>query len=274
MTNLNIAKLSLAALAFAALATAQDTKETPKASPASKPGCCVQQVYQVKHANVRDLYQLLFTRAGQDQTPYLGYNESLKAISIYGTQSEVRSIMANLAALDVPSAGRGVLSGNAEITFWLISASTSGEAYGDPIPQDLMPALKAVAGSFGYKSFNLLASAISLTQSGGGFSVRGNATPPSPKLANRVVSQYNLGSDPVRIEAAGNARNVSLTRFNFRMQVPYCADAECARFIEGAGIDINGSFNIREGQKVVIGKSKMDGTNKDLILIVSAKVVD
>lgn len=274
MTKLSIASLCCTALAFAALAPAQEAKETPKPAPVPKAGCCVQQVYQVKHANVRDLYQLLFTRAGQDQTPYLGYNESLKAISIYGTQSEIRSIMANLAALDVPSAGRGTLSGNAEITFWLVSASTFiGDTPVTPILPDLMPALKAVAGSFGYKYFSLMDSAVSLTKAGGSFNVRGNATPPTPKLASKMVANYGIGSQSVGIESGGGTPTVNLDRFNFNIQVPYCTDNDCTK-TDRAFIEIQGSFKLREGQKVVIGKSKLDGTTKDLILIVSAKVVD
>jgi hypothetical protein len=274
MTKLSIMRLSLAALAFAALAPAQETKETPKASSASKPGCCVQQVYQVKHANVRDLYQLLFTRAGQDQTPYLGFNESLKAISIYGTQSEVRSIMANLAALDVPVPGGGVLSGNAEITFWLVAASAYiGDTPVTPILPDLMPALKAVAGSFGYKYFSLMDSAVSLTKAGSAFNLRGNATPPTPKLASKMVANYSIGCMSVGIESGGGTPTVNLERFTFSIQVPYCTDADCTK-TERTAIEIAGSFKLREGQRVVIGKSKLDGTTKDLILIVSAKVVD
>lgn len=273
MTNLNIAKLSLAALAFAALAPAQDTKEAPKANPATKPGCCVQQVYQVKHANVRDLYQLLFTRAGQDQTPYLGYNESLKAISVYGTSPEVNTIMANLRALDVAASNRSAIAGNAEITVWLVAASTSNEEGASLLPSELQPSVKAVSSSFGYKSFQLMDSAVSLIKAGSGFTVRGNAITPSPKLVSKTVAGYTLGCETVRIESASDARTVNLDRFMFRIQVPYCTDADCSK-TDRAGIDMNGSFNIREGQKVVIGKSKLDGSTKDLILIVSAKVVD
>ena len=37
---------------------------------------------------------------------------------------------------------------------------------------------------------------------------------------------------------------------------------------------MSNSFDVREGQKVVVGKSKLDGADSDLILVVSAKVLD
>ncbi|HNY40576.1 MAG TPA: hypothetical protein PKJ41_09280 [Bryobacteraceae bacterium] len=273
MTNLSIASLCWTALAFAAFAPAQDTKETPKPAPAARPGCCIQKVYRVKNVDTRALWNALHVSRSDNTGPSLRADETLKVISIYGTRDEVNSIMANLQELDVPSAGRGAVEANAEITVWLVAASTSGDAQGDPLPPDLLPVLKTVAGSFGYKSFSLMDSAVSLTKAGSSFNVRGNATPPTPKLTTKMVASYTIDSYSVRIESAGETRTISLERFNFSIGVPYCTDADCTK-TERTNVVINGSFNIREGQKVVIGKSKMDGSTKDLILIVNAKVVD
>jgi len=273
MTKLSIVSLCWTALAFAALAPAQETKQAPKAAATPKPGCCVQQVYQVKHVNVGDLYRLIFTRPEQGTTLDMPYSEQLKAISVYGTPQEVNSIMANLKALDVAATGRGAIASKAEITVWLVAASISNEDGADTLPSELHAAVKAVASSFGYRSFQLMDSAVSLIKAGSGFTVRGNATPPNPKLVSKTVAGYSFSCESVRIESIGEASNVNLDRFMFRIQVPYCTAADCSQ-TDRASIDMNGSFNIREGQKAVIGKSKMDGNTKDLILIVSAKVVD
>ena len=274
MTKLSIMRLSMAALAFAALAPAQETKEAPKPVMSARPGCCIQKVYRVKNVDTQALWNALHVSRSDNSGPSLRANETLKSISVYGTRDEVNSIMANLQELDVRAVGSGAVEANAEITFWLVAASTYiGDAPGTSIPSDLMPALKAVAGSFGYKYFSLMDSAVSLTKAGSSFNVRGNATPPTPKLASKMVANYAIGSNSVRIDSLGGTRTVNLERFSFSIQVPYCTDADCTK-TDRTGIDINGSFNIREGQKVVIGKSKMDGSTKDLILIVSARVVD
>lgn len=271
MTKISIVRLSLAALICAALAPAQDSKETPKASPATKPGCCVQQVYQVKHANVRDLYQLLFTRAGQDQTPYLGFNESLKAISVYGTPQEVRSIMANLTALDVPSPASSSKDQTIELTIWTIAASTREEASAPPAA--LAPSLRALRDTFGYRSFAVLGSDMVRTIPGRFFNTNGNAPQLAPKNPASAVAGYNIRADSVRVEDSGSAKRLRVERFIFRMQATFCSDADC-KSTTNSGVMIENSFDLKDGQQVVIGQSRLDGADRSLVLIVSAKVVD
>ena len=231
----------------------------------------------MKYADTRALARLVIVNrpaTSEKPGPYVNFDERMKVISVYGDPKELNSILANLQELDEAAKNSGALSANAEITFWLVSASTFvGDTPVTPILPDLMPALKAVAGSFGYKYFSLMDSAVSLTKAGGSFNVRGNATPPTPKLASKMVANYGIGSQSVGIESGGGTPTVNLERFNFNIQVPYCTDNDCTK-TDRAFIEIQGSFKLREGQKVVIGKSKLDGTTKDLILIVSAKVVD
>jgi hypothetical protein len=43
---------------------------------------------------------------------------------------------------------------------------------------------------------------------------------------------------------------------------------------EHTTVTINSSFNIREGQKVVIGKTNPTGADSAIVLVVSAKVVE
>lgn len=274
MTNLNIAKLSLAALAFAALAPAQESKETPKPAPVPKPGCCVQQVYQVKHGNAATLYQLLYTSAGQGQTPILRHNESLNVISVYGTVQEVNSIVANLKALDVPSMTRGVQTPrkeSIELTTWILSASTAEGS--SALPETLTQAVSALREAFGFRSYTLLAADVVRILSGQNFVTTGNAMPPQSKLASRMVASYEQRAIEARVEDTNSATSVRLRGFVFSMQAPYCTDPEC-RSVQTSKVQVNSTFRVREGQQVVVGQSKLDGSDKSLILIVSAKVVD
>ena len=277
MTKLSIASLCWTALAFAALAPAQEAKGTQQAAPPRDRQLSFQQrIYRVKYADTGALARLVIVNSPgtpERPGPYVNFDERMKVISIYGHPYLVSSVLANLQDLDEAAKDRGALSANAEITVWLVAASTSNEEGASPLPSELQPAVKAVSSSFGYKSFQLMDSAVSLIKAGSGFTVRGNAITPNPKLVSKTVAGYTFSCETVRIESASHARTVNLDRFMFRIQVPYCIDADCTK-TDRAGIDINGSFSTREGQKVVIGKSKLDGANKDLILIVSAKVVD
>lgn len=274
MTNLSIAKLSLAALAFAALAPAQDTKETPKASPASKPGCCVQQVYQVKNANAAALYQLLNTSPGQGQTPILRHNASMNLISVYGTVSEVTSIIANLKALDMPSAKREATvptTPSIELTTWILAAST--EETGPALPAALAEPVSALGKTFGFKSYTLLSADVIRASEGQGFMTTGNAPAPQAKLASRASAAYGIQGNEISVEGPDTNRSVRVRGFSFSMRSPFCTDPEC-RGTTTSDVRINSTFRIRERQQVVVGQSKLDGAEKSLILIVSAKVVD
>ncbi|MBA3975110.1 MAG: hypothetical protein C0504_12950 [Candidatus Solibacter sp.] len=272
MTKLSIVSLCWTALAFAALAPAQDTKETPKASPTSKPGCCVQQVYQVKHANVRDLYHLLFTRAGQDQTPYLGYNESLRAISVYGTPQEVNSIMANLKMLDVPSNELG-RSKSVELTLHLITASRQATS-GDALPPSLYAVARQLTDVFGYRGLRLLDTAVIRGRTGEESNMSGNGGALLEKESLNFQSPYQVSVRIAQTRPAtqgGNIVQVDNLRFNLR--VPYCTDPECKN-VNYQEVGVRTNFDVREGQNVVVGKSKMDNSDRGLVLVVSAKVVD
>ncbi len=267
-------KIIIAALAFAALAPAQEAKETPKPAPTPKPGCCVQQVYQVKHGNAAALYQLLYTNAGQGQTPILRHNESLNVISVYGTPQEVNSIVANLKALDVPSMTRGVQAPrkeSIELTTWILAAST--EEGSSAVPEALAQPVSALRKTFGFKSYTLLAADVVRTMVGQGFQTTGNAMPPQAKLASRFAASYDLRGNEIFVEDTDSVPSVRLRGFLFSMQAPFCTDPEC-RSVQTSTVRVNSTFRVREGQQVVVGQSRLDGSDKSLILIVSAKVVD
>ncbi len=276
MTKLIIGKLAWAALACIALAPAQETKETPKAAaPAPmKVGCCIQQVYQVKNANAAALYQLLYTNAGQGQTPILRHNESLNVISVYGTTSEVNSIIANLKELDVPSAktaGGAPKKLTVELTTWILAASTEGG--GGTLPEVLVQPLTALRKTFGYSSFTLLGADIIRTVENMPFRTNGNATPPQPKLAGRSVARYDMGGQGIVVEPPGTERSLRLGGFWFKMQTPLCTDPEC-RGLNSSEVQLSSTFSLKDGQQVIVGQSKLDGGDKALVLVVSAKVVD
>jgi len=105
------------------------------------------------------------------------------------------------------------------------------------------------------------------------FNTNGNA----PQLTTRNpavgVAGYNIRADSVRIEDSGSGKRLRVEKFIFRMQATFCADADC-KSTTNSGVMIENSFDVKDGQQVVIGQSRLDGADKSLVLIVSAKVVD
>ena len=214
---------------------------------------------------------MLYTNAGQGQTPILRHNESLNVISVYGTAPEVNTIMANLKALDVPSTSSSSKDQTIELTIWTIAASTREEASAPPAA--LAPSVRALRDTFGYRSFAILGTDVVRTIPGKFFNTNGNAPQLATKNPAAGVAGYNIRADSVRIEESGSAKRLRVERFIFRMQATFCADADC-KLTTNSGVMIENSFDLKDGQQVVIGQSRLDGADRSLILIVSAKVVD
>jgi hypothetical protein len=276
MTNLSIAKLSLAALAFAALAPAQEAKEAPKVSPASARQLSFQQrIYRVKYADTRALAGLVIVHrpaTSEKPGPYVNFDEKMKVISVYGDPKELNSIMANLQELDVPGneVGRGK---SVELTLHLITASREATT-GDALPPSLHAVAKQLTDVFGYRGLRLLDTAVIRGRTGEESHMSGNGGTLLEKGSANVQSPYQVS---VRIAqtrpSAQGGSIVQVENLRFSLRVPYCTDPECkSTSFQDVGFRTN--FDVREGQSVVVGKSKMDNSDRGLILVVSAKIVD
>lgn len=269
MTKLSIMRLSLAALAFAALAPAQETKEAPRPlAQTQKADPFVQRVYRVKHTDPRTLYNVAF--GGPTQ---VRFDPALKAIAVAGPLDQVEQTLAIFKELDVPPSTGDVSDKNVELTVWIISAS-AGEAAAGTVPAAIAPILGPLRAALGYNAFTLLDAPLILGKMGQDSQVIGNAGLVLDKAPARVLSEYSCrlrlgqGSRSAKGETILQVRDL---RFN--LKAPYCQDSEC-KTTAWHTIDLATQFDLREGQKVVVGKSKMADSDRGLILIVSAKVVD
>jgi hypothetical protein len=61
--------------------------------------------------------------------------------------------------------------------------------------------------------------------------------------------------------------------FHFDLRVPDCIDPECKQS-NTLNVSYRTNLDMREGQLVVVGKSKADGSHRSIIVIVSARVAD
>jgi hypothetical protein len=150
-----------------------------------------------------------------------------------------------------------------ELTVYLISSSPQA---GDQLPDALASTAKQLHGVFAYKGYQLLDSFVLR----GSDSQRGNAS--GTILKDGKSSTYYFRYE--RAAVSGEAPKI-VNLHNLDLQI---------RFFTGT-FDKNGNpishdtalntdVDIRDGQKVVVGKSDVNNGENPLILVVTAKVVE
>ncbi|MEO7649322.1 MAG: hypothetical protein ABIZ80_02560 [Bryobacteraceae bacterium] len=84
----------------------------------------------------------------------------------------------------------------------------------------------------------------------------------------RVISQIRILATSISTDEKG--RTIHIDGLNFGLRVPMGA-SQGGQYLE-TGVSTN--IDVREGQKVVVGKANMEGPDKAMILVLMAKVAD
>jgi hypothetical protein len=225
----------------------------------------VQKVVELKHLDPDTVVRLMYmnppTKDGY--TAQFRGNKELGIVTIYGFPSDVEQIAANIAALDKPRPGS---AGNRNIDFrvhMLVAARST--ANGEDVPKEIEPVATELRASLGYKEIKLLDTAI--------FRMRQNERSEARGSLPCQIGEPTMSSRPCtyRVDVrAGSLRGAKPTLTVEGLQF----SANFAREGPDRSVMINTSFDLADGQKVVIGKSNIDGADRSLVLVVTARAVD
>ena len=236
----------LLGLAVASLVAAQ----TPAAAETSKPEPREKRVFQVKYADVRSLRNVLNV---------FGYgitaDTDLHVLAVSAPADVMNAIQDAIQRLDVPTAAPKDI----ELTVYLVVASEQAAA-GDGLPADLQPVVHQLKGVFSFKSFRMLDTVVLRTQPGNKANAVGvisNGSTDTP---------YHFSVRPSAAAEGPQGRLIRLDDLSLGLRVPTRSGREDA--------GINTEITVREGQKVVVGKSNLGGPDQALILVVTAKVAE
>jgi hypothetical protein len=236
-------KLFLLFALFAALVSAQEVKR-------------IQRVYEVKHADVKQLYEIV-----QGPDVNVRFNEHFRTISLFGSADAVAFAEEIIKRFDTARPSARASSRNVELICYILLAAPRGTA-GEAVPADLEPAVKQLKATFGYNDFRLLDSSLIRAQEGGGVSTDGYTAPPNPETPGsqgRYELRVHRG---IRIATDERGARIRLEGFSFVLKV------------SGMNVVFSSDIDIRDGQKVVIGKAKGDASAGAYILVLSARAVD
>jgi hypothetical protein len=185
-------------------------------------------------------------------------DDQLRAIVLRGKPADVAALETTIRELDSNSADRG--SKNVELTVYVLNGSSSSTAE-EKLPA-VAPVVKQLHAVFPYSNYQLLSTM--LLRSGEG-------TPASTSgvlkgFGNSAApSHYEVSYKAARVSADEAGPSIHLSAFHFMLRVAI------APSMFDAGIDTD--VDLRDGQKVVVGKSNIDSVDSALFVVLAAKLV-
>jgi hypothetical protein len=183
-------------------------------------------------------------------------DRQMKVVALAGSKAAVETAEAALKQLDVPGAAQK----DFDLTvFFVLGRDREDGIQGGPIPQELQSTIAALKQTFPYKAYELL-DALSL-RSRAGSSAGTTGQLGSNKLTTFGVRSVNVEPDGSMIRIEGLHAGVR-SLINVEAKTQYVD-------VSSVSTDV---VDVKEGQKLVIGRSSLDGPNRALFLVMIARV--
>jgi len=223
--------------------------------PTVKPDEEIQRVVTVKYVEPEALRNLL-QNFGVDTR----VDPRLKVITLSGRRSRVTTAEDAIKQLDVPAAALKDI----ELTVYFVAASdqSNATAGGKPIPPDLQSTVSTLKTTFPFKTYEMLDTLSLRARSGVGASSTG-------QLSGGRLTSFNVRS--ASLEADGSMIRLDHLHAGLRIPVSTGAGKGTTYVDTGVSTDV---VDVKEGQKLVVGRSSLDGPEKAMFLILIAKVMN
>ena len=246
----------LSSIGFGALAVAQtegDAQKTDKPPENNR----TKKIIPVKYADVDQLANVL-----RGLGFYVQGNRELRVISISGSSADIIAMEDAIKRLDVIPP----LAENIELTAYLLVASEQPGAKNTP--GELDGVIKQLKGVFSYQGYRLMDTLMVRCRNGREGEVNGVA-PSNSDDFNKPLYQLRFRSVTLIPDSTGKKIRIDGLRLGAKM--PFRQGANQFTYIDTG---INTDIDVREGQKVVVGKATVDSSNNALFLVLTARVVE
>jgi hypothetical protein len=218
-----------------------------------QPEKTVQKIIEVKYADPRHVADAIRIFGVN-----VNFDQNLHVVAVRGSAESVASAEEAIKKLDVATA-------NVEMTVYLVSGwgptHTGGGA--DEVPADLAGTVKQLHTLFNYKTYRLIESFVLRGRDGSNASTSGQLPGTS--------QNYSFGYASVSV-SSGTPHVVHIDRMDLQVHTPNGRNT-----VNGETLYRNSSIatnlDATEGQKIVVGKSNINGSDDALILVVTCKVV-
>jgi len=246
-------RLLLAALLIAAPVVAQQ-----KDAPTTK-------VVTLKYADpeqMKALVRMYGVDIGANPFP----NPGLRAVSLRGTPEQIAAAEAAIKQYDVPPK-------TIELVVHFVVGTNQPTPNAPPVPPEVREVINQLKGTFTFKDYSMLDTLTLRTRAGSHAHTSGIVSGGSPPR----LSQFSI--DRAYVSEDGTIR---IDRMQAGLRIPTGrtpagqtskGGSEPANQVQYLNTGIEQDVDVKEGQKVVVGRASLDGPEKALFLILTARVV-
>lgn len=194
-----------------------------------------------------------------------GISRNGRMLVIRGSESVTTMIEDAVKKLDVvpvpPPEARP--ASNIELTVQLLYGSSEAIQTA-PIPGDLDATLRQLRALFPYKSYRVMDTLFMRGRNGNHANLNGTL----PGDNSTYTMQYS-GS----VLAGPAPRTIRLDQLQVQFQLKHFSDASKTNY-QFSSSAIQTNLDAREGQKTVVGKANITGTDDAIILVITPKIID
>ncbi|MCU1237473.1 MAG: hypothetical protein JWP63_5440 [Candidatus Solibacter sp.] len=183
-------------------------------------------------------------------------NEQMKVMALYGRPSEIAAAEAAIKQLDVAPK-------TLELTvYFVVGGDNPQQMAGAPAaPPDIRDVIAQLKNAFSFKEYRMLDVLTLRTRVGSNAETSGIVSAGSPpKLTQFSIRNSMIGEDGT----------IRLDHMHAGLRIPLPKEDGKNQYLN-TGIDQ--SVDVKEGQKVVVGRSSLEGPERALFLILMARVV-
>jgi hypothetical protein len=215
----------------------------------------IKKIFTLKYADPRQVAQVIdmFGEGGGTRA-----NFELRTLSVVANASAMSAIEEAIAKLDVAPDQR-----NVELTVYYITAGArEGMMSGGPIPAELGPVTAQLQKAFAFKQYNLLETIFVRTRPS-------QLTEASSSIAGKLAP--SIAQFKVKVSGIGPDGVVHIDLLNAGLRYPTSSNDKGGFIFSEVGVST--AVDIKEGQKIVLGKSGLQGPDAALFLVLTAKIV-
>jgi hypothetical protein len=206
---------------------------------------------RLKYADPQTLRNII-SQFGVNVMPESG----MKVMTIEGPQQHIAAAEAAIQQLDVAPK-------NVELTVYFVVGTDQPTPNTAPVPAEIRDVITQLKGTFTFKDYRMLDVLTIRTRAGSPAESTGILDTKSnpPRLSMFSVRNATVSED---------GATVRLDRMHAGLRIPTSAAPGKTEYTN-TGIDQD--IDVKEGQKVVVGRSSLEGPAQALFLILTAKVL-
>jgi hypothetical protein len=237
-------------LAIVALAAAPLFVDCAAAQQPADPNERIQKLVTLKYIEPNVVTNLL-----RDFGVDIRWDPRSKVVALTGRRANVMTAEDAIKQLDVPNSAQK----NLDMTVYFVIATDQSNVTGTPIPGDLQSTVSTLKSTFPFKNYALLDTLSLRTRSGVEASTSG-------QFGSRMT-YFRVGS--ATLESEGGS--IRLNRLSAGLRNPVSGGQGKIEYVDtGVTTEV---VDVKEGQKLVIGRSSLDGPSTAIFLVLVTKVV-